>query len=323
MTIKGSLAGDGGLYFMGETFTNEGNVSIHYFDFGRSGTQQISGTGQWTGDDVRIEPGSSTSLANDVTFQTQYVGVTNGAELNLMGHILTLKGSLAFDHRGFTGSNGSVHAEGTVSISQSGTFNPLLKIVSGTTTINGGPQAFNGPIEIAVGATLTTSQSSAAFMTVYGGVTVNGSLTGSGVLYFVGETFTNEGSVSIHYVDFRRSGTQQISGNGQWTGDEIRIEPGSNTLLVNDVTFQTQYVNVISGAELDVDSHTLTFAGDLRFDQRGHVKGSGRVRTEGSVLYFTSLGSQDPVLEVSREAVRLAGTVGDSWARSKWTVGHK
>lgn len=304
VTVHGVLAGDGLVYFEGETFTNQGVVSIRYVGFQRSGTQSIGGTGQWTGQEVRIDAGSTTSLANDVLLETQYVNVVNGAELDLAGHILTLSGPLSFDHRGFTGSNGVVLTQGTVSIAQLiGTFRPSLQVVSGTTTAYG---TFYGAITIAGGATLQVSGGAATTLTTHSNVTVSGSLAGDGIMYFQGETFTNQGTVSIRYVGFQRSGTQSIGGAGQWAGQEVRIHPESTTSLANDVVLGPQHVTVEYGAELGLSGYALTLSGPLAFDHRGFTGSNGTVRTQGEVSINQS-GTFSAGLEISSGTTTLIG----------------
>lgn len=303
--VNGTITGSCTIWFLGEEITNNGVIKPNTFLFD-TGTHTLTGAGKWQGVAVYVEYTSTLQLANDVTLEAGNLFVDSTSSLDLMGNTLALSGTVRFDHQGFTGSNGLVRTQGNIEIWQS---NPTLKssfkapllVSAGTTTPIGG---FDGPIEVSPDAVLTVPCCygyGPGGTTAYGDVTVMGSLTGDGPFYFSGETFTNEGMVSIHYVDFQGGGTQWISGTGQWTGSEVRIESGSRTTLANDVTLSTSELYVVgTGAELDVASHTLTLEGDLRFDQRGRVKGSGSVRTKGALYYSAVDGAQEPVLEVSQ-----------------------
>jgi hypothetical protein len=85
---------------------------------------------------------------------------------------------------GRAAGSGTLRTRGHVTVSNCGTFSPLLLIDSGTAIASG---VYSGSLEIRTGAALTVTN-----QTVYGSASVSGTLTGaniSSIFNFAGDVF--------------------------------------------------------------------------------------------------------------------------------------
>jgi fibronectin type 3 domain-containing protein len=307
VTVNGTLttASSDVVTFNGATFTNNNLVSVWNTRFGRAGAQSIVGAGQWTGTSLFILVSSTTSLANDITFDVSSLTVNTGGELTLGSNSMILNGVfLSIYSGGSVTGTGTVRIEGTSSISSSGAFDPPLNIVSGTATATG---TLNGAVTVDSGATLSVGSSD---LIANDDVTVNGTLTtaSSDVVTFNGATFTNNNLVSVWNTRFGRAGAQSIVGAGQWTGTSLFILVSSTTSLANDVTFGVSNLNINIGGTLDITGRTLSLSASGT-----PISNSGTLVTTGSTIrYNGSLAQTVATSNISYNNLAIDNAAGVS-----------
>src|SRR5207248_1218489 len=155
---------------------------------------------------------------------------------------------------------GTVRTQGTVGLSNTGTFGAPLNVNTGTTTASGGGAGgvFNGAMTIDPGATLKVDVGS--LVLTNGDVTNAGTLSGGdglSIFRFKGSTFSNSGSVTTGTVDFNRTGAQTLSGGGSFSGNTAFVSVGSTTTLSSTHQLSALTIN----GTFDISSQTLKLSG--------------------------------------------------------------
>jgi hypothetical protein len=247
--VNGVVTGSGSptFIFNGQSFTNNGSFFTGFLTFNNSGaprSQSIAGTGSWpAATSFSIGGGtgstSSTTLMNNVTLNHGQFSIGQSSVLDLQNFTLTYTGrSISY--------SGQVAGTGVFKMSPSsgaaniigagvGTISSGLEIATGTVTASG---TVSGPLVVDSGATLTGGFGIVA----RSDVTINGTVSNTGIRYFLGNVFVNNGSVVDTFVDFTGLGspvTQQLAGTGTWGGTSARLFIGSDstTTLASDVTY--------------------------------------------------------------------------------------
>lgn len=232
LTVNGNLGKSSfftstNMNFNGATLTNNGSILVDFIQMNNSGTprtQSIAGTGTWAGTSFQVGAGSGspsvTTLANSITFNQAQFGVGIGSTLNLATFNLTYTGSNFFNR-------GSLIGAGTLVMQPGG----------GTFSLNSTPNPIASGVRIASG-TFTPSLRVSGPFTIDPGATMNG-----GSLFYVGNSFTNNGLVASSGLTFGSLNfqpiNQQLGGTGSFTGPggQLTINGESTTALPSDLTY--------------------------------------------------------------------------------------
>lgn len=233
LTVNGTIAKSNSfstttLNFNGTTFANNGSVMVDFLTFNISGAprpQTITGTGTWVGGTsfnigINGSP-STTTLGNDMTFNQGSFGVASSHVLDLRNFNLTYTGS-SLTVAGRVIGTGTLRMQrtGTASLRSTGTgsLEAAVRIASGT--VNPELRMF-GPFTIDPGA----------------------SLSGGTGMFYVGNSFTNNGLVVSTSLTFGSANfqpiNQQLGGTGIFSGPggQLVINGESTTTLTSDVTY--------------------------------------------------------------------------------------
>lgn len=267
VAIRGTLAKNQSfttsvLNFNGVNFENTGSVFVDFIAFNTTGAprmQTITGTGPWSGTSFSIGPQSTTTLNNDIAVNHSSFGTANGAVLNLGTFTLTFTGS------SFNTSNGGVIGTGTLRMQRTGT----------AATLNGtGTDPIRTGVTIASGTVTPSTRVSGPF-TIDPGATLSG-----GALHYMGNTFTNNGSVVSTSLSFGSANfqpiNQQIGGTGTYSGasGQLFISSPSNATLVSDVTYVGS--RIFTEGRLNTGAFTLTLPCPTGSDGPGDILGNVR-----------------------------------------------
>ncbi|MBL8008812.1 MAG: hypothetical protein JNJ56_14925, partial [Ignavibacteria bacterium] len=177
--------------------------------------------------------------ADQLTIDSGSISINTGIVFTLLngtGNDLTvLKGGSV------TGA-GIFQTQGTVVMNLRGgsNFQAALKVNTGSATVSDLSTPYDsklsGNLTIDAGASLNTNNTSSYTLSVYGNITNNGTITGTGsMLKFYGSAISNNGIISSPNFNF--DSTSAISGSGTWTGTNINIDNNGNVSLLNNVTF--------------------------------------------------------------------------------------
>jgi hypothetical protein len=261
LTVNGTLASPrSSVTFSGTNFTNNGSVTTNLL-FRSALPQTIGGTGSWTSPAIGVGNGTTTrvSLANSITLSVGRFGMSHASVLNIGAHSLTVKGPTSVVTGGGSRiiGSGTLRTEGAVTIANGSGIAPTLMVAAGT-TVAGGSGAFEGPIIVTIGTTLSVP--SGSILTAANDLTVRGTLSGPGnTLAFTGSTFINDGVVSVPTILFR-GGAQTLRGTGIFgTANTAFVEGGGKLTLASD--HRMNKVNVRNRSTLDISRHTLTLTG--------------------------------------------------------------
>jgi hypothetical protein len=361
--INGTLTGAGGMEFDGPSFINNGQVTIAGIGFDNTATilaQTLSGADTWGagGGLLTILPNSTTTMLNAIdlnsfaltvqgTLNTNNNDLSVGANLEFTscdvqaGGTLNAGTSTVTVKTQFFNINGAINGSGVVktsgvgvgvNLTNAGILAPALQIATGTTNAKG---AFSSPITVLSGGTLI--QQGAEVVTANNDFTINagGTLSESfsGVYYFNGATFTNNGTISVG-VDLRFDDTatpraQTVQGTGTWGASGVlSIKPNSTTTVAGGLdlggtalTVEGTFilggtltvhntVNVAATGTLAVGGNTLNVIGNVMFGNGGAVTGNGVVKflasTPGATL--SNLGSFAPTCEATTGVTLAKGT---------------
>jgi hypothetical protein len=214
----------------------------------------------------------------------------------LVSNAFTFSGALSSSAI-VSGSN-PINIQGTstvVSGSPAG-FTATLRITGGSTIAKG---FFDGPVEVALGATLNLIPLSVETATqMNGALTVNGTLTGN-FFIFRGPTFTNNGSVTPN-IEFQGT-IQSIAGNGNWNSvtifDGATVSPSPATSFAGNIHIRTTGTLLLN--------NPLTFTGILSTGG-GVVNGNAPLQTQGTSTVQAGASSAGPLFTAPLKV--LSGT---------------
>jgi hypothetical protein len=299
--VNGVLQDPNGTFiFNGQSFTNNGSFLTDFLTFNNSGaprSQSIAGTGSWpAAKSFSIGGGtgstSSTTLMNNVTLNHGQFSIGQGSVLNLQNFTLTYTGkSISY--------GGQVAGTGVFKMSPSsgaanlvgggvGTISSGLEIATGTVTAMG---TVSGPLVVDSGATLTGNGFG---IVARSDVTINGTVSNTGIRYFLGNVFVNNGSVVDTFVDFTGFGspvTQQLAGTGTWSGTSARLFIGSDstTTLASDVTYAgpTFYLD----GRLNTGAFTFSLPCTTAWQGGGDIVGNVRRTNLGACAGAVAFGN--------------------------------
>lgn len=251
------------LNFNGTTFTNNGSTLIDFIYLNTSGTprtQTIAGLGPWNGTSFSIglsgSP-STTSLANDMTFNQSQFLITFGSTLDLRTFNLT-----------YTGSNllngGRLIGTGT-----------LIMQPAATASLTGtGTDPFATRIRIASGTVTPSLRASGRFTIDPGAALSNG-----GLFFMANDVFTNNGSVASTNLTFGSVNflpiAQDLRGTGTFTGSgQLYVRPESTTTLQSDVTYVG--TRIYNEGRINTGAFTLSLPCTTGIEGPGEVIGNMR-----------------------------------------------
>ena len=233
--------------------------------------------------------------ADQLTIDSGSVSINTGIILTLLngaGNDLTvLKGGSV------TGA-GTFQTQGTVFVylKAGSVFNAALKINTGTATVADLSSPFDskvfGNVTVDAGAVLSTNNSSSYSLAVYGNITNNGTITGSGsTLKFYGSSFINNGVISSPNLSL--DSTSALSGTGSYTGGNIIVNIHGNITISNNVTFSVSgKLTINNGGIFSANAFILTFtSGIIEVLSGGTIANSGTVKTQGTVTINPRTGS--------------------------------
>lgn len=203
----------------------------------------VSGTGSYTGHEFFIGQNGNVSLSNNITISAEAFTINTGGILNPNTNIFTINSGTFLLNNGATVLNsGTIRTQDTVTldIKTGSSFNADLNVNSGTTDVTELTFPYNGRlhgnVNIDVGATLNTGNTSSYVLGVYANVTNNGTITGSN------SSFNFE------------TGSHFLQGTGTW-GITANVLTGSVVTLGS--THQMRNVNINTGGSFDLSTYKL------------------------------------------------------------------
>ncbi len=266
LTINGDLtidwlgtllsSGDA-IVFNGSTLTNNGTIEGPYLTFKLHGAQQIIGSGILIGGGpLAIDNGSTTTMANAMTWEDVNLTIVHNSLLDIGANTLTLNGVQAHITPGnvITGSGELDFVYSTVA--NDGVITPMFKVISGT-TFAGGLGLFAGPISVTSGTTLTIG--SYPNLAAANNVNVDGILNGGNTqMLFSGPTFTNNGLVSPATLLLKGAG-EVVQGTGIFSTTNPATVAGGAVVSLGSAV-QMNWLAVNPNGRLDLKGHTLTLS---------------------------------------------------------------
>ncbi len=233
----------------------------------------VSVTASVSADQLTVDNGATLSVNSGITL-TILAGAGNDLTVNSGG---TVSGS------------GTIQTQGNVLLNLRGgsNFISALKINTGTATVTdlGTPYDADlfGNVTIDAAGTLNTNNTASYDLSVYGSITNNGIITGTGnsQLSHYGPALINNGSITTSVFNF--DSTTAISGSGTYTGSKIYVGPTGNVSLSNDVTFSpSSELLFYGGGIFSANTNILTVSSGLFSVNSGAtVVKSGLIRMQG------------------------------------------
>lgn len=303
ITNNGTITGSGSgntLKFLGSSLTNNGAITSPEFSF--DSTSTITGTGTYTGQRIFVTVNGDVSLLSNTTFSvSDKLSIENGGIISANTRILVLtSGEFEINSGGSVLNSGTVRTQGTVKINpRSGSsFNANLSIATGTTTVAETSSPFSGKlfgnVFVANGAILSSNTTSSYTLLIYGNITNDGTITGSGAgnrIKFYGSTLTNNGAITS--PEFSFDSTTSLTGAGTFTGMRIFVTVNGDVSLLSNVTFSiSDKVSVETGGIFSANSRTLLMtSGRIEVLSGGLILNSGLIRTQNNVSLDLRNGS--------------------------------
>ncbi len=292
VTNNGVISGPGSTFIMsGPNLVNNNSMTVT--DFNMDSTTSISGAGSFTNNKIHIMGTGNVSLQSNITVSPlTYFAVNNsGGILNPNSYTFKINSGAFYANPGSTVLNsGIVRTESTVSliIRNGSFFNAPLTVGTGTTKVydSGFPYIGKlfGNVIINAGAVLEVPPSG-YFAQVYGNVTNNGTINGTGSTFIMsGPSLVNNNSISSNV--FNMDSTTSISGAGSFTSNQIQIMGTGNVSLQSNITVSPLTYFAVNNAGGILNPNSFTFkinSGTFYANPGSVVENSGKVRTEGTV----------------------------------------
>ena len=298
LTNNGTISGSGSaIKFFGSALVNTGSIASPEFRFDSTSTVTSSGT--FTGADIVLGGFGNVSLLSNVTLSpTSEIIINTGGVLSANTRILTVtSGEFRVMTGGTVLNSGTVRTQGNVTLNPrtGSSFNANLIVASGTTIV-WEPFPYNarlfGNVTVDNGAVLSSYTSVSYTLHIYGNLTNNGTLTGSGSnVKFFGAALINNGSIASPNFNF--DSTTSVSGSGTYTGSSITISANGNVTLLNNVTFSpVSEFKINSGGDFTANGNIFTYnSGTFTIFTGGTVANSGTIRTQNNVYLNPRSGS--------------------------------
>jgi len=247
-------------------------------------SHNVTVTSSVSADQVTVESAGTITINTSIVFT-----IVNG-----IGNDFTLLKDGTVTVAGTFQTQGAVF----VNVRTGSNFNAAFKVNTGTATVSELSSPHNGRlfgnVTVDAGATLFTNNSSSYTLFIYGNLTNNGTITGTGAtntIKFFGATLANGGSITSPTFSF--DSTTTVSGTGTWTGGAIFISANGNVSLSNNLTFSiTGIFSISSSGDFSANTRVATFtSGTLELLSGGIIANSGTIRTQGTVSINTRTGS--------------------------------
>jgi len=175
-------------------------------------------------------------------------------------------------------------------------FSAALNVNTGTVTVADYSSPFNarlnGNVTVDAGASLSSNNTGSYTLFIYGNLTNNGTMTGSGsAVKHYGASLLNTGNVATPNFNF--DSTTAVSGTGAWTGTNIYVGSNGNVSLMNNVTFSpVTLFSIKTGGTFSANTFIATFtSGTIEILTGGTVSNSGSIRTQGTISLNPRTGS--------------------------------
>ena len=284
----------------GPAITNNGIINAYTFDI--TANTNLDGSGTWANANLRIVGAVTAKLLSDMkvissTGTPQDFLLRTGAKLDLNGRKLVIDGTsaaitFAQESTSETFETGMVELKGStnLNIQTGGIFRPSVRVKSGIVQGSNSSSPFSFTIENSLYV-----DSGATFRTLAGGYTailrdsiVNlGTVTtgnNSGIIRYFGNVIINNGLISAYTFQFESvqaslGQVRNVSGTGRFTSTECQVFDGTYLLVSSSHSFS--FLNVNTGAALDIGSNTLKMTGaGLPIIMNG-----GFINTAGTIEY--------------------------------------
>jgi hypothetical protein len=284
----------------GPAITNNGTINAHNLDI--TANTNIDGTGIWANADLRIASAVTARLLSDMkvissTGIAQQFLLRTNAKLDLNGKKLILDGTnasitLVQESSSEILETGMVELAGTtlLNIQTGGIFRPSLRVKSGIAQGQSSVSPFLFTIENSLYV-----DTGATFRTVSGGYTAilrdsivnQGTVStgnSSGIIRYFGNYIVNNGLISAYAFRFESvqaslGQVRDVSGTGRFTSTDCQVFDGTYLLVSSSHSFS--FLNVNTGAALDIGSNTLKMTGaGLPITMNG-----GFINTAGTIEY--------------------------------------
>ncbi|MEO8665972.1 MAG: hypothetical protein ABI462_10785, partial [Ignavibacteria bacterium] len=298
VTNNGTItsSGSGNNFRMrGSNFINNNSVTCYNLSFDSS--TAIAGAGTYTGQNININTPGILSFLNNVTFALNGTFSVNGGILNPNSNTVTFNSCIfAVNSGGTTFNSGLIQTQGTATVyNRNGSiFNTPFKVNTGNTLAYNDQApyvaAFNGPVSVDAGATLTGGPGGYTFQ-VKGNVINNGTMTGtSSHTYRIrGASLINNNLITGPGLTFDSVTT--VSGAGSFTNTNITIGSTGNVSLGSNVTFSPgSNFSINGGGILNPNTFTFTLIGVFYLNNLATVSNSGIFRTQGSTALILRAG---------------------------------
>ncbi|HVS70504.1 MAG TPA: filamentous hemagglutinin N-terminal domain-containing protein [Phycisphaerae bacterium] len=262
--LNGNVTGSGLFTSTGIDFTNNGTVTAQGVTVNHTGNVLFNGAIDGQTGDVLVDGVNITSTSAG-TIHGAVITLTAVGNVQLAGNVT---GSGLFTSTGVDFDNtGSITAAG------------ILIDHTGTVTVDGALEGLGLNVDID-GATITTTANgtidgAAITLTAAGAVSIDGTVTGTGLFKSTGTTFLNEGTGSITADGVTIDHTGDVTFNAA-------IDGTVGDVLVHGDDITSDVDGTIHGAII-----TLTAAGNVSL--AGNVTGSGLFTSTG--IDFTNTGS--------------------------------
>jgi fibronectin-binding autotransporter adhesin len=302
-----SLAGSGAFTLNGQNYyTGTTNVSAGTLNVGSTGYLAGSSVNASAGATVNFLPGSSTSLSTALidngtvnlnNSSPTFTTITGAGSLNLNGAALTISGGtfsgtinsigslaaiggtliLAGNDTYTGGTNVSVGA--TVTVASTGSlYSSTVLFDNGTVNFNNASQSI---ASLNSGNVVSKVVLNSAALSISGGGTYTGIISGNGSLNIVGGTFDSLGANTFTGSTNVSAGTLIIDSGGALASTSVSVSSGAT---LNDATG-----GVLSASTALLDNGTVTIGANTQ--TLASVDGTGTLNVSGSTLTVLATGS--------------------------------
>ncbi|MBS1551301.1 MAG: hypothetical protein JST15_04435 [Bacteroidetes bacterium] len=295
-TITSTTAGSNKNHtFKGSTLINNGIINPSVFTM--DSVSSVTGTGTLSpANNLVIGANGNITLSSNATFSpaNQFI-FTSGATLNPNGNTVNYtSGTLVLNSGATITNSGLFKTQNALTFNLRGgsAFNAPLNITSGSTVTATDLTTpylgkLFGDVTIDAGGTLgsyLTFNNTSYSLDVYGNVTNNGTITANTAAIktfsFYGSSFINNGLVSHPYFSFRSAAT--LYGIGSFTSNASVLSGAAVTLNSNH---KFANLNINTGGSFNMDNRVVGFTSSNPIIQNGtFTNANSRIEYNGSSL---------------------------------------